>query len=291
MPWAVAGAIGGALISSSAAGDAADTQAAAADRSSQLSNDQYNQTRADQEPWRQAGMTALGSLTGPGKTQQTFDAQAYLNANPDVASNSMYGNNPYQHYLDYGAAEGRKFKYAGIEQPFDFNAKFGMDDFQKDPGYQFRMDEGMRGLQGSAAARGGLLNGGTLKALTKYGQDAASQEYGAAYNRFNTDNTNRFNRLSSVAGIGQTANNQVGYAGNTNTTNQINAATGGANAGSAAQMYQGNAMGGAVSSLGNWYQQRQMMQSPNTPSMSSYFTPDSSSYYAQNGSDVGYYPG
>lgn len=54
---------------------------------------------------------------------------------------------------------------------------------QMDPGYGFRMSEGMKALERSAAARGGLMSGATGKALQRYGQDLASQEYGAAYNR------------------------------------------------------------------------------------------------------------
>lgn len=61
-----------------------------------------------------------------------------------------------------------------------------------DPGYQFRLNQGMDALQNSVAARGGLLSGNTLKAISNYGQDYASNEYG-----------NAFNRLASLAGIGQ----------------------------------------------------------------------------------------
>lgn len=65
---------------------------------------------------------------------------------------------------------------------------------QMDPGYQFRLSEGMKALDRTAAARGGLLSGATLKGAQRYGQGLASQEYGNAYNR-----------LASMAGIGQTA--------------------------------------------------------------------------------------
>jgi hypothetical protein len=54
----------------------------------------------------------------------------------------------------------------------------------KDPGYDFRLAQGMKALQGSAAASGGLLSGPTLKAITDYSQGAASQEYQNAFNRF-----------------------------------------------------------------------------------------------------------
>ena len=54
---------------------------------------------------------------------------------------------------------------------------------QMDPGYQFRLSEGMKALDRQAAARGGLISGGALKAAQRYGQDLGSQEFGAAYNR------------------------------------------------------------------------------------------------------------
>lgn len=52
-----------------------------------------------------------------------------------------------------------------------------------DPGYQFRLEEGRKALQGAAAARGSILSGGTLKALDRYNQEYASGEFGNVYNR------------------------------------------------------------------------------------------------------------
>lgn len=54
---------------------------------------------------------------------------------------------------------------------------------QQDPGYQFRLQEGQRALDMSAAARGTLRGGAQLKALQGYGQQLGSQEYQNAYNR------------------------------------------------------------------------------------------------------------
>jgi hypothetical protein len=67
-----------------------------------------------------------------------------------------------------------------------------------DPSYQFRLGEGMKALDRQAAARGGLISGGALKAAQRYGQDFASQEFGNAYNR-----------LAGLAGVGQTATNTL----------------------------------------------------------------------------------
>lgn len=66
--------------------------------------------------------------------------------------------------------------------------------FQASPGYQFALDQGLRAIQRSAAGRGMLDSGQTLKALMQYGQGLANQEYG-----------NYLNRLAALSGIGQTA--------------------------------------------------------------------------------------
>lgn len=91
----------------------------------------------------------------------------------------------------------------------------GQVDLTQDPGYAFRLSEGMKALERSAAARGGLLSGGTLKGIQRYGQDLASQEYQNAYNRALTQynaamqrEATGYNRLAALAGIGQTATGQ-----------------------------------------------------------------------------------
>lgn len=66
--------------------------------------------------------------------------------------------------------------------------------FQADPGYQFRMEEGIKALDRSAAARGVLNSGGQLRRLTRYGQDYASAEY-----------QNVYNRIAQIAGFGRGA--------------------------------------------------------------------------------------
>jgi hypothetical protein len=132
-----------------------------------------------------------------------------------------------------------------------FKQTFGAENFQADPGYQFRLEQGQKALERSAAARGGLQSGGTLKALTNYSQGAASEEYQNAYNRFNNDQNTQFNRLASLAGIGQTANSQIAGAGSAMAGNVGNIAMNNANAQGAAQIAQGNAWGGALGNLGS----------------------------------------
>jgi hypothetical protein len=111
---------------------------------------------------------------------------------------------------------------------------FGMDQFTADPGYGFRLKEGQKALERSAAARGGLISGGALKAAQQYGQEMGSQEYTNAFNRYQTERAARLNPLQSLAGYGQTTANTIGTAGQNMATNVGNAYMGqGVNQGNA----------------------------------------------------------
>lgn len=73
---------------------------------------------------------------------------------------------------------------------------------QMDPGYQFRFEQGMRGVNASAAARAGLQSGAALKAATEFGQGMATQEYQNAYNRFMANRAQAAEAMSGLAGRG-----------------------------------------------------------------------------------------
>lgn len=115
------------------------------------------------------------------------------------------------------AGEGALNKLAGA---VDYQ-KFGMDQFTQDPGYAFRLSEGQKALDRQAAARGGLISGGALKAAGRYGQEMGSQEYQNAFNRYQIERNAMLNPLQSLAGVGQTTANQLGAAGQ-NYANQVN---------------------------------------------------------------------
>src|SRR5262245_3044053 len=83
---------------------------------------------------------------------------------------------------------------------------------EMDPGYQFRLGEGLKALERSAAAKGTLLTGGTLKGLNRYAQDYASNEFQNRYARLFGEQQNRFNQLRSLAGLGQASAAGVGEA-------------------------------------------------------------------------------
>jgi hypothetical protein len=247
------GSIGGALIGSNSAGKAADaqTQAAnhAADLQAQASKDsldfqkqQYATSQAQQAPWLQAGQNGLNAL--------------------------QYGIGT------GGTANGSGVGQGSLTTPYSgqFQAPTGLTE-QNDPGFQARLQLGTDALERSAAARGGVLTGGTAKALNTYAQDYASNEYGNVFNRamqdyttkynaYNNDQANQFNKLASLSGAGQMTATQLGQQGQAASNNvtgnllssaaqqgqQIN------NAGAAtASGYvgQGNAWGGALGGISN----------------------------------------
>lgn len=104
----------------------------------------------------------------------------------------------------------------------EFNRKFTAGDMTIDPGYEFRRSESLRGLEVGAAARGGALSGGAIRGATRLGSDLASQEFGNAFARYQTDLGNRYNRLAGVAGVGQQAVNSGNQASQNYTANQAN---------------------------------------------------------------------
>jgi hypothetical protein len=198
------------VIASGGAKKAANVQAQAA-RDAQSSNERMLERQIElQEPFRQAGMTAQDQI------------MQLLGIGGDAS------------------AEG----YGSLAKPFS------QTDFEQDPGYAFRQSEGMRALERSAAARGNLLSGGTLRGIQRFGQDLASQEYGNAFNRYQIERNARLNPLQSLMGSGQSATNvMTGNVGQSSQNEQANLM----NAGQArASGYVGsaNALGGALSSIG-----------------------------------------
>jgi hypothetical protein len=133
-------------------------------------------------------------------------------------------------------------------KPFDYNA------MTADPGYAFRLSEGQRALDQSAAARGGLISGNALKAATQYGQQMGSQEYTNAFNRYQAERAAQLNPLQSLAGLGQSAATTLGSTGATSAANVGNLITGGAAANAAGQVGQANAITSGLGTYLNYNQ-------------------------------------
>ena len=197
-----------------------------------------------------ADASTAGTLATVGEQRRQFDINQ-ANMQPWLTAGTESVNR-----LRGGLMPGGEF---GAVRPFNFQY-----DQNADPGVAFRMSEGMKALERSAAARGGLLSGSMLKGAQRFGQDLASQEYQNAYNRYLTgfnaatgERNALYNRLAGVAGTGQTAASQIGAQGAAAASNignalMSNAATQG-NAAMAAAGLRSSAYGGTANMLGNLY--------------------------------------
>jgi hypothetical protein len=206
-------------MSSNAASDAAQTQADAANRSADLQYKMFQEQQKTQKPFLEAGYKGENRL---------LDLLG-LSGNTGAAG--------------YGSAA----------------KNFSMSDFEQDPGYAFRMSEGLKALDRTAAARGGMLSGAALKGATRYGQDMASQEYQNAYNRYQTNRAGILNPLQSLAGQGQTTANTLGAAGQNYATNAGNAYMNAGNAAASGYVGSANAWNQALGGATNYFTQNQMM--------------------------------
>ena len=142
--WVAGATVVGGYLAADAASSAAGTQAAAADRAAELQRQTASEQLALQKRMYEEGIKRQRPFYKAG-TNALAKMQAQYDKMPDV-----------------------------------FTGKVNLGE---DPGYAFRLKEGQKALDRQAAARGGLISGGALKAAARYGQEMGSQEYGNAYNR------------------------------------------------------------------------------------------------------------
>ena len=114
-----------------------------------------------------------GGLSGQNRYMELMG----LGGNPNAQGFGMYGRDPTQ------------------------------DEIMLDPGYQFRLSEGLKALDRSAAAGAGLQSGSALKAAARYGQGFASNEFGNAFSRYQTNRSNQLTPLQLLMAQGQSASN------------------------------------------------------------------------------------
>jgi len=173
MLGSTAASVGSGILGQRAAGQAAGAQSNAAMMSALIQAQQAEAARQQQqqmfdkavelqEPFRQGGVGATNRLA------------------------DLYGTSGRTGAAGYGS-------YA--EMPT-------FAQLQMDPGYQFRFEQGMRGVNASAAARAGLQSGAALKAATEFGQGMGTQEYQNAYNRFMANRQQASEAMSGLAGRG-----------------------------------------------------------------------------------------
>lgn len=126
----------------------------------------------------------------------------------------------------------------------------GNIDVTKDPGYQFRMDQGVEALDKSAAARGRLLSGAQQKGVTDYAQNMASQEYANAYAREANEKAKQYNMLSGLSSGGQASAAGQAQASSNLSQQNTNTLTNLGNNQATAAYNTGNARAGAYQQMG-----------------------------------------
>lgn len=210
--------VGGATVASAAANyfasnnaadaaeNAAEIQAAAADKQAQNQWDVYNKNVALAKPWRDAGIQALDQISG-------------------LTSNLGQG-----FLADFTGADYLKYQ---------------------DPSYAWRLKQGQAGIEAQAGAQG-LTGSGTLGvALSDYNQNAASQEYGNAYNRWMNSQNTFYNRLAGLSGTGQAQTNAITAMGSNTVNNVGQLGMAGANALAAGQINSANAYSSGLNGISN----------------------------------------
>jgi hypothetical protein len=248
-----AAGLAGSAIASSGAKSAAKTQAEAASQATAEQQRQYNQTRSDLSPWTQSGTAAasrLNALAGLGNESAISDpyyAQRQ-DINAQIADLTAKAAKPgigfmARYYNDKAAKLQSQLDALPAAPTATTGTATGAtsaDIMAMDPGYQFRLSEGQKGIERSAASRTGTLSGAATKAMSRYNQDYASNEFG-----------NVFNRLNTLSSLGQNAAAQVGNLG-AQTASQVGSnIIGAGNATAAGQVASGQIWGNTIAGLGN----------------------------------------
>lgn len=235
-----------------------------------------------------AGATVLSAVIGSNAASSAADAQSAASAN--AAAAELQGTREsiaaQERAFERQVELQKPFREAGIRSQNELLDLLGLsgntgakdygtlaraftgEDMYKDPGYAFRLNEGVKALDRSAAARGGLMGGNQLRGVTEFGQNLGSQEYMNAFNRFQAEKQARLNPLQSLLGAGQTATNTLtGAAGDLGSGSAAALRAGGSaaagnyinqgNIRATGYMGTANALSGAIGQGVNYYTNKQ----------------------------------
>ena len=171
-----------------------------------------------------AAISSLAGLYGASKIASAGQTAANLSSNASLAATQLQA----QQYADQVARQ-QPFYQAGLNALPAYTqgvmpggnlvAAPTINQLQMDPGYGFRFDQGMKGLNASMAAKGLGVSGAGIKGAVDYGQAAGSQEYNNAYNRYIGTQTTQRNALAGLTGFAPTAAGSMASSGSTYANN------------------------------------------------------------------------
>lgn len=170
--WAAAAVAVAGVAGAGASMYGADQQAGAARNAQAISQQQYQNNVALENPYNQAGTSSQGELN-------------YLlgTGGPQNASNPDYGG-----------------KQGSLLSPFTADMMQ-----QYSPAYQFQAQQGRNGVLNGAASGQGALGGAALQGLTDYNQAEANTAFSSANNIYQQQQSNIYSRLAGTAQLGQAA--------------------------------------------------------------------------------------
>lgn len=209
----------GAAASSRASSKAAKAQQQAADTAAQQQREALARQEELSRPYREMGIEAQNALA------------------------RMSGLGPDTGAADYGL----------------FGRQFGEQDLMMDPGYGFRLREGMKDLDRRLSAGGRMFSGGALKAGQQYGQELASQEYSNAFNRAMQLRAERANALAGLYGGGLQATTGFGQDVGQSARTAADLMTSGAAARASGYIGGANALNQAIGTGANYLMQRDLL--------------------------------
>lgn len=207
-----------------------------------------------------AGATLVSGYMGSNAAENAADTQAQAARESAALQKQMFDIQNKQQ-APYRQAGYSALKDISSMKPY-LTHQFDAQDFQEgiDPGYAFRLKMGQDQAMRQANLGGGALSGNALAGLQDYTQGQASQEYGNAFNRYQTQRGNIYNTLASIAGFGQTSLGQTGQASSQAGANIGQAISNAGSATAAGQIGSANALGGSIQNLGNQYMLSQMLK-------------------------------
>lgn len=190
------------------------------------------------------GPALIGGLFQASAAKRAANQQAAAAASELELQKQMYGET---------TANFAPYRESGLQGWQAYLSELGLGEapkgftgFQKTPGYDFAMGQGMDALQSSAAARGGLYSGAAMADAQRLGQGMANQEYG-----------NYLNRLAGIGQAGQAAAGNQANAAQNYAAGAGNALASIGNAQSAGSIGVGNAISGGINNaLGAWMYQK-----------------------------------
>lgn len=233
------GAVVGGLAGTMSASKAAKAQRQAADMSVAEQRRQFDTALSIQRPAIQTGNRARTAL------ERLYGIEGLDGGDVPGGETTPTGYTPGTFYGG-GMVPGFKIPGRAVAQSEPIKTGSNGEDrysgFYASPGYKFRLAEGAKALEQSAAARGKLFSGQTGKALTEYGQGVASDEFGKYTGG-----------LFSLAGYGQNAGNAASGAAISTGRSIGDTMTSAGAARASAYMDSGNSINNAVQGgLSNW---------------------------------------